>query len=194
MSIELQEESEMTDMGKLQGIRLGNVVFCAALLSWPVAQALGAQPQEFAVSSTTTTTQTGWVATGNLNVARSGHTATLLPDGTVLVAGGLYSYGGVPESAELYDPAAGSWTRTGDEACAAWWYRTATLLSNGKVLVAGRLCAELYDPSTGTWTRTGDMIGWRSGHTASRLADGRVLVAGGDPGGNSYVSATASAE
>jgi len=137
--------------------------------------------------------EASFVFTGNLNVARFGHTATLLPDGKVLVAGGLYSYSGEAVSAELYEPATGTWTRTGNEVCAAWWDRTATLLANGKVLVAGRLCAELYDPTTNTWVRTGDLVGSRSGHTASRLADGRVLVAGG-LAPNWYADPTASAE
>ena len=127
--------------------------------------------------------ESSWVPTASLAVAREGHTATLLADGKVLVAGGLLFDPGIyaVKFAELYDPAAGTWTRTADEACYPELGpgRTATLLSNGKVLVAGQGCAELYDPATGTWTQTGSMALWRTGHTASRLADGRVLVAGG---------------
>jgi Galactose oxidase, central domain len=127
-----------------------------------------------------------------------------LPDGRVLVAGGI-SDGSKTQYAELYDPISGTWTRTGDEACAAGSgsdeiglvvsgpARTATLLANGKVLVAGGGCAELYDSNTGSWTRTRDMNVWRGGHTASRLADGRVLVAGGIES-NSWADVTASTE
>jgi len=131
--------------------------------------------------------QPGWSSTGSMSVGRSGHTATLLANGTVLVAGG--SSGECCDSrtaltsAEIYDPASGTWSRTGSMAVARSSH-TATLLTNGKVLVAGgtfdeRASAELYDPATGTWTPTGDMTEPRSFHTATPLADGKVLVAGG---------------
>ena len=95
-------------------------------------------------------------ATGSLGTAHDAHTATLLSSGKVLVAGG--TYGGVYlSSAELYDPATGTWT-----APAAWAphaRHTATLLPSGKVLVAGGYngfgflsSAELYDPAKGTWS------------------------------------------
>jgi N-acetylneuraminic acid mutarotase len=131
---------------------------------------------------------TPWVATGNLNVARTFHTATLLPDGRVLVAGG---YGLSPlDSAELYDPVSGKWSVTGN-LVKPRVVHTATLLPNGKVLVVGGdtsplppdfgrgNTAELYDPATGTWTLTGSMGTARTSHTATLLQDGRVLVAGG---------------
>ena len=100
--------------------------------------------------------------TGSLTTARVDHTATLLPNGKVLVAGG-YS-GGSLASAELYDPASGTWTATGSLGTARYFH-TATLLPNGKVLVAGGFgngvgflaSAELYDPASGTWTATGSL-------------------------------------
>ena len=117
--------------------------------------------------------------TGNLNIARTGHTATLLANGKVLVVGG-WDYAGVDvPGAELYDPTTGIWTLTGYTKCTAPELHTATLLFDGKVLFAGGGCAELYDPVTGTFTLTGSMNEWRIYHTATRLADGRVLVAGG---------------
>jgi Galactose oxidase, central domain len=156
VSIEIEEETDMTDAGNLQGIRLRQLLLWAALFCWPMAQAFGTQPLASTVSPAATTTQRGgFVATGSLNVARWEHRATLLPNGKVLVTGGRPGSGGA-EFAELYDPATGTWTRTGDEACTPEWHRTVTLLANGKVLVAGAGCAELYDPATGAWTRTGD--------------------------------------
>jgi hypothetical protein len=74
--------------------------------------------------------------TGSLVTARSGHTATLLPNGIVLVAGGRDSTFSTPASTELYDPASGTWTTTGSLATARDGH-TATLLPNGMVLVAG---------------------------------------------------------
>src|SRR5437762_1961505 len=78
-----------------------------------------------------------WTLTGSLNTGRADHTATLLPTGIVLVAGGVDS-SGVLASAELYDPASGNWTPTGD-LNGARDLHTATLLSNGIVLVAAGL-------------------------------------------------------
>jgi Galactose oxidase, central domain len=104
-------------------------------------------------------------------------TATLLRDGKVLVAGGGESGG---PSAELYDPASGTWTATGKM---VYGGGGATLLLDGKVLVAGAgdgTSAELYDPARGTWTATGSML--TPGGTATLLRDGRVLVVSGDGG------------
>ena len=66
----------------------------------------------------------------------SDHTATLLPTGKVLVAGGCRVVGSDLSSAELYDPATGTWTATGSLGTARQ-HHTATLLPSGKVLVAG---------------------------------------------------------
>jgi N-acetylneuraminic acid mutarotase len=126
-----------------------------------------------------------WTITGSLNTARSSHTATLLPNGQVLVAGGFN--GNVLASAELYDPASGKWLASGNLSIARDGH-TATLLPNGQVLVAGGSgvtlntlsSAELYDPATGKWTVTGNMNTARDGHTATLLPNGRVLVVGGN--------------
>jgi hypothetical protein len=132
-----------------------------------------------------------WSATGSMSAARGGHTATLLPDGRVLVAGGSGSWnGGQLASSEIYDPATGRWSPTGSMH-AARSSLTANLLSNDTVLVAGGFGAgfaflagaEVYDPVTGRWTETGDMNAAHDDHAATTLPDGRVLVAGGYPDG-----------
>ncbi len=123
--------------------------------------------------------------TGSLITAREGQTATMLPNGKVLVAGGSGSHGYL-KSAELYDPASGTWTRTADLRLTRS-LATATLLRNGKVLVAGGFgnfrgafkTAELYDPATGTWTQTGSLNDSRYNHTATLLPNGKVLVCAG---------------
>ena len=130
-----------------------------------------------------------WTTTGAMSQLRGLHTATLLPDGKVLVVGGsaCSDFDGCPlTSAELYDPVRGTWTTTGSMAEARLGDHTATLLNNGKVLVAGgsggafesMRSAELYDPATGTWSSAGEMVEARSNHTATLLLDGKVLVAG----------------
>ena len=127
-----------------------------------------------AVSAKASTLAPGtWTQTGNLNFGRYGHTATLLPNGKVLVAGGA-------NSSELYDPSTGTWTQTGNLNFTRSGH-TATLLPNGKVLVAGGagVQSELYDPSTGTWAQTGNLNFDRFINTATLLPDGKVLVAGG---------------
>jgi hypothetical protein len=132
-----------------------------------------------------------WTPTSSMLQGRYRHTATLLPDGKVLVAGGNVNdsahLGGACclASAELYDPATGTWTATGsmiDTRVA----HTAIRLLDGTVLVVGGANggvtepgAELYDPATGTWTATGPMVQPRHDHSATLLLDGRVFVIGG---------------
>ena len=158
-----------------------------------------------------------WSVTGNLNASRIFHSASLLPEGRVLVVGG-YTDNWVPanggfaasptslNSAELYDPATGTWSVTASLNTVRDSH-TATLLPNGKVLVAGGeywtsvgnipndgtypcgvtfTCspkglnaAELYDVATGTWSVTANLNTARLRHTATLLANGKVLVAAG---------------
>jgi len=122
-----------------------------------------------------------FTATGNLSVPREFHTASLLPNGKVLIAGGLNFGNGQTltwASAEIYDPSNGSFTATGDMTTARQGH-TATLLPNGKVLIAGGNSAELYDPATEAFSATGSMTTPRGLHTATLLNNGKVLIAGG---------------
>ncbi|MFN2506291.1 MAG: kelch repeat-containing protein, partial [Acidimicrobiales bacterium] len=128
-----------------------------------------------------------WSATGALLTARMFHTATLLPDGRVLVVGG--SVAPLDEgfsSAEIYDPTTETWAETGALNVPRVGH-SATLLADGSVLVAGgarrgampTAAAEVYDPARDKWTLTGDLGLARFDHTATLLDDGSVLVAGG---------------
>lgn len=133
-----------------------------------------------------------WSTTGSLSAGRAVHTATLLTNGLVLVAGGVNS-SGWPTTCELYDPVAGTWSTTGS-LNSGRAYHTATLLLNGKVLVTGGstfsdlTSCELYDPSTGTWSLTGSLNNARDSHTATLLANGKVLVSGGLGGSGDLTS------
>lgn len=128
----------------------------------------------------------GFRPTGTMAAGRSAPTATLLPSGKVLVAGGdgcffTQYYQDCPlSSAEVYDPATGAFTSTGNMALSRVFH-TATLLPNGNVLITGGrdASAELYDPSSGKFALAGSMSVGRSSHTATLLANGKVLLAGG---------------
>lgn len=120
---------------------------------------------------------------GSMATARGLHTAVLLPNGKVLVAGGFNNTGSLT-SAELWNPATGTFGPTGAMATARSQH-TATLLPNGKVLVAGGFgaaplaTAEIYDPATGAFAAAGAMAAARNTHTATLLDNGRVLMTGG---------------
>ncbi|MEI6715084.1 MAG: autotransporter-associated beta strand repeat-containing protein, partial [Verrucomicrobiota bacterium] len=157
------------------------------------------------LSDGTTTSRSTPVANGlnlqlspaaNMNVARELHTATLLPNGRVLIAGGDAG-GAAFASTELYEPQNNTFVTSGSLSVGRQ-YHTATLLNNGKVLVAGghlgspnasTAVCELYDVSTGTWSSTGSLTTARDFHTATLLPNGKVLVAGGEnSGGGTAIS------
>ena len=149
-------------------------------------------------SALVTVSNAGFVPSGMMHVARTGHTATLLSNGKALIVGGGDA------TAELFDPASGTFSFTGPPVTGRLG-ATATLLRDGRVLIAGGLgltagpdgflrllnSAEVFDPATGTFSSTGAMVKARREQTAIQLEDGRVLVAGGYV---DHICFTASAE
>jgi hypothetical protein len=127
-----------------------------------------------------------WTSTGFFSGGRRDHTATLLHDGRVLLAGGRSTFpSNTPlATASIYNPITGTWSPTGSMNQARYWH-TATLLDDGRVLIAGGTGAsaldgaETYNPATGTFTPLVDMGSPRSGHTATKLSNGLTLIAGG---------------
>ncbi|HEY2498667.1 MAG TPA: kelch repeat-containing protein [Candidatus Angelobacter sp.] len=138
------------------------------------------------------------LATGNTEIARFAHSATLLASGKVLIAGGMEKNGAWLDSAELYDPSTGRFSPTGKmhtQRAGAM----ATLLPNGKVLVAGGndgagkslASAEIYDPESHSFFATGDLNSPRGHAIAILLKTGKVLVAGGNAAGDDEELASA---
>jgi hypothetical protein len=139
-----------------------------------------------------------WSASGGISGQRSYHTATLLPNGKVLIAGGSTNNGTTSNTAQLYDSASGTYNSTGNMTVSRDFH-TATFLTSGpnagKVLIAGGRTnsgkgytylstAELYDPATGIFTAVSSlMTAARYGHTATAITAGAniglVLIAGG---------------
>ncbi len=137
-----------------------------------------------------------WSAAGTFGEVRGAHTATLLANGRTLAVGGAStgSLANALASAELHDPAIGQWLTQPNSPNQPRHSHTATLLANGKVLIAGgsdfngqMRFSELYDPANDTWTRTGDLLVSRSGHTATLLRNGKVLVTGGIQAGGTIL-------
>jgi len=132
----------------------------------------------------------------DMSTGRTEHTATLLPNGTVLVCGGIP----VILPSDLYNPATQAFSTTGG-LLQARQRHVSLLLTNpawgslvGKVLAIGGAftgspvfggiqealdTVELYDPSTGQFSLLGTMTEARQNHTATMLNEGRILIAGG---------------
>ncbi|CAF1306795.1 unnamed protein product, partial [Adineta steineri] len=119
-------------------------------------------------------------------------TASILTNGKILVTGGTGNSSAL-NSTEVYDPLTSAWTITSNMNNARDWH-TASVLSNGRVLVAGGgngnvlNSAELYDPLANTWTTTSNMTNARSQHTASVLSNGKVLATGGYNGNTGFLN------
>src|ERR1022692_3169244 len=130
-----------------------------------------------------------WTVTGSMSVGRMAFTATLLPNGNVLVVGGSTYAASCFATAEIYNPSTGRWTATGSMARPRCFH-VAALLPSGDVLVAGGVetafgsadtlaTTELYNPSTGVWQTTGSLNVARATAAAALLESGLVLAAGG---------------
>jgi hypothetical protein len=128
-----------------------------------------------------------------MTTQRAAHTATLLPDGKVLVAGGFDGNGSGLASVEVFDPTTHTFASAASMSTARAGH-TATLLPDGKVLVAGGYNgsyltgAELFDPATLTFRPAGRILTGRSGHVAALLNSGKVLLAGGVGTGWTFLS------
>jgi hypothetical protein len=157
-------------------------------ISLNVVDAMGQSGSSLAIVRVSVAGASGsFTATGSMKIARSGHAATLLISGKVLVTGG--GNGTADPTAELYDPASGTFSSTAGNMTQARSGHTATLLqlSNpaaanyGKVLIVGSgdTSAELYDPSAGTFAATGSLNHARISPTATLLNTGKVLIVGG---------------
>ena len=130
-----------------------------------------------------------WTQKAPMPIALHSSSTTLLADGRILVAGGSDNLGSV-DTAQIYDPATNIWSITTSSMNESRYYHTATLLKDGRVLVAGgnkvlnggataSKTAEIYDPTTNAWSLVTPMTVVRTLHTATLLADGRVMLAGG---------------
>jgi hypothetical protein len=194
------DENEDADPRKLRSVDLRRVAVLAAAIAI-VAASVG----PFSFTAATQTCNGVSSPTGSMNVARSGHTATLLRSGKVLVAGGFGPLHNpsvsdydqtATASAELYDPTTGIWSPTGSLKSARAFH-AAALLPSGKVLVAGGSqgttmedeplsSAELYDPVTGQWTQTGAMAIGGDVFAAIVLRSGNVFVLAGRMNPNGF--------
>jgi hypothetical protein len=174
----------------------GNYVAPSAPGTYHVLATSSGNPNSSA-TVTVTVAPSGFNDVGNMTTSRYAHTASLLPNGSVLVAGGFDANGSGLSSAETYDPVSKTFTSTPAAMQMPRSFHTATVLNDGTVLLAGGgfnddSSAEIYDPVAGAFTLVPvNMNMQRNSFTATLLPDGRVLLAGGSDNFNSNVTATA---
>jgi hypothetical protein len=162
-----------------------NTLGTYSVVATSVADAKASASAAVTIGSPSSTAAGNFTAVGNMAAARAEHTATLLRNGKVLIAGGERDGFQPLASAELYDPSTRTFTLTGSMIMPRSGH-SATLLTDGRVLIAGgatSLTGETYDPSTGAFTATGDLassggpISALPGNVTTLLPDGRVFVA-----------------
>ncbi|HWO00687.1 MAG TPA: kelch repeat-containing protein [Blastocatellia bacterium] len=160
---------------------------------WPLLLQLLFSCDSFEPDKTPTEVEGSVTPAASMNTARSGQTATVLPSGQVLIAGGMNGNGNYFDTTEIYDPSSNRFVE-GSKMSERRIGHTATRLPSGKVLIAGGFngdylqSAEVYDPSTGRFSPTGRLTVPRSEHLAVLLNDGRVLLVGGVGGGYSFLA------
>jgi hypothetical protein len=165
----------------LLSVLVGLPCACIAQILPYVGEATGAKAQP------------AWAFTRYMSAPRAYHTATLLPDGKVLVAGGVSDVSVSLASAEIYDPVSASWSATGAMSSPRAGH-VAISLANGKVLALGGSAtfAEVYDPASGTWSAVRQPAApYRYAFSATLLQSGKVLVAGGHDTGYATIFAGA---
>lgn len=158
----------------------------------------GCERQAEAVARGTSTPNMGagtLDSAGAMGYARAAHTATALPDGRILLTGGMTGEERTAAGPEIYDPTSGTFARAGTMQTPRHSH-TATLLSDGTVLLAGGYdahgaylrSAEIYNSAQNTFASAGSMHSGRAGHVAVPLQDGRVLLVGGVGEGWTFLS------
>lgn len=153
--------------------------------------ATSSHDSSLSATATVAVVSVGFATANDMGSARSGHTATALADGTVLVAGGTTD---AAHSAELFVPSSSIFKSTGAMVHARTGH-CSSLLSDGRVLIAGGVdgsgvlikTAEIFDPATQTFTDATDLNGGRRGASCTTLASGKILIAGGHDSGDGYV-------
>jgi len=160
-------------------------LFVMLAVTFVFAQSCRAQVASHEQNTQTNAARGGVVSSiRSMTAKRAAHTATLLDNGKVLIAGGFVANGSGLSSVELFDPASKTFSSAGNLASPRAGH-TATRLPNGKILIAGGYngdylnSAEMFDPATNRFTSAGRMVTARSGHVATLLNNGKVLLAGG---------------